>query len=223
MIYCRALWTNRWVAFNEVHLSNFYPMILGAFTYSGFSRPKWISVAKSAKLRKSMIEKRDPKKHLSLSVATCDLQILIRSLAPNKISQPVTKVLTQKTQSGMSQRSVAGSLNPIADCIMFNLYQSPRGGKDGLDLFKVTVLGSQKFYLLKQKSVPKANSFRRTGSPSKYMPYMCHALCERAFTQCKVKWVQHIIFLLHSSYLYVPVFNHYHNSTKLTRSEINYK
>jgi len=38
----------------------------------GFSQPKWISVLKSAKLRKSAAEKRDPKKHLSLSVAICD-------------------------------------------------------------------------------------------------------------------------------------------------------
>jgi len=35
---------------------------IGAFTCSGFS----------AKLRKSATEKRDPKKHLSLSVAICD-------------------------------------------------------------------------------------------------------------------------------------------------------
>ena len=40
---------------------------LGACPCSGFSRPKWITVAKSAKLHKSATEKRDPKKHLSLS------------------------------------------------------------------------------------------------------------------------------------------------------------
>jgi len=34
---------------------------LGAFVCSGFSRPKWISVTKAAKLRKSVTEKRDPK------------------------------------------------------------------------------------------------------------------------------------------------------------------
>jgi len=40
--------------------------ILGAFAWSGFS--KSISVAKSPKLRKSATEKRNAKKHLSLSV-----------------------------------------------------------------------------------------------------------------------------------------------------------
>jgi len=39
---------------------------IGAFACSGFSRPEWISVAK---LLKSAAEKRDPKKHLSFSVA----------------------------------------------------------------------------------------------------------------------------------------------------------
>jgi len=38
----------------------------------GFFASEWISVAKSAKLRKSATEKRDPKKHLSLSVAVRD-------------------------------------------------------------------------------------------------------------------------------------------------------
>ena len=41
-----------------------------AFACSAFSRPKLISVAKSAKLLKRATEKRDPKKHLSLSAAT---------------------------------------------------------------------------------------------------------------------------------------------------------
>jgi len=47
-------------------------ILLGAFACSGFSQPQWISVAKSAKLRKSTTEKRDLKKHLSLSVVICD-------------------------------------------------------------------------------------------------------------------------------------------------------
>ena len=38
-----------------------YQSLIGAFACSGFSRPKYISVAKSAKLRKSSTEKRDPK------------------------------------------------------------------------------------------------------------------------------------------------------------------
>jgi len=42
---------------------------MGAFTCSSFSRPKWISIAKSAKLCKSAT---DPQKHLSLSVAVRD-------------------------------------------------------------------------------------------------------------------------------------------------------
>jgi len=45
---------------------------IGAFTYSAFSRLKWVFVAKFAKLLKSTTEKRNPKKHLSLSVAICD-------------------------------------------------------------------------------------------------------------------------------------------------------
>jgi len=38
----------------------------------GFLQSKWFSVAKSAKLLKSATERRDPKKHLSPSVAICD-------------------------------------------------------------------------------------------------------------------------------------------------------
>jgi len=47
-------------------------LLLGAFVCSGFSRPEWISIAKSAKLCRSATEKRDPKKHLPLSVTICD-------------------------------------------------------------------------------------------------------------------------------------------------------
>ena len=43
--------------------------ILGAFACSGFSQPRCILVAK---LLKSVTENRDPKQHLSLSVAICD-------------------------------------------------------------------------------------------------------------------------------------------------------
>jgi len=42
------------------------------FTCSVFSRPKWISVAKSAKLLKGATEMLDPKKHHSLLVAIWD-------------------------------------------------------------------------------------------------------------------------------------------------------
>ena len=44
--------------------------MMGAVACSRFSRPK--SISKSAKLLKSAIEKLNPKKHLSLSVAICD-------------------------------------------------------------------------------------------------------------------------------------------------------
>jgi len=61
---------NLWVWYTSVQVSGHRvssPMstgylTIGAFVCSGFSWPKWISVAK---LRKSVTEKRDPKKHLS--------------------------------------------------------------------------------------------------------------------------------------------------------------
>jgi len=68
------VWVKQVCELSEVELTEFH-CILGAFVCSGFSRPKWISVAKSAKLRKSATEKRDPKKHLSLSVAVRDWSI----------------------------------------------------------------------------------------------------------------------------------------------------
>jgi len=46
--------------------------LTGPFEYSAFSQPKSISVAISAKLLKRATGKRNPKKHLSLSVAVCD-------------------------------------------------------------------------------------------------------------------------------------------------------
>ena len=49
-----------------------YPQLIGVFACSDFSRPKCITVTKSAKLCKSVAEKLDPKKHLSFLVAICD-------------------------------------------------------------------------------------------------------------------------------------------------------
>ena len=62
---------------------------LGACTCSGFWRPKTISVAISAKLHKSATEKRNPKRHLSVSVAICDRKHanrILRSKARKQIS-----------------------------------------------------------------------------------------------------------------------------------------
>ena len=47
--------------------------LIGAFARSGFLRPRWISVTKSAKLRaKARLKSAIQKKHISLSVANCD-------------------------------------------------------------------------------------------------------------------------------------------------------
>ena len=56
------------------------PPLIGAFVCSGFFKPKWILVTKSAKLLKSATEKRDPKKHLSLAI--CDQKHANRNLRP---------------------------------------------------------------------------------------------------------------------------------------------
>jgi len=55
---------------------------IGAFACSGFSWPKWISVAKCAILHKSTTGKCDPKKHLPLSIAICDQKHANRTPRP---------------------------------------------------------------------------------------------------------------------------------------------
>ena len=64
------------------------------------SRPKWISVAKSAKLGKSATKKRDPKRHLSLSAAICDRKNANRILRPkvgvSLVVQPNVKVIAKR-------------------------------------------------------------------------------------------------------------------------------
>jgi len=79
--------------------------ILGPFACSGFSRPKSISVAKSAKLRESVTEKRDPKKHLSLSVASCNQK------HANRIPQP--KVGICLVVRKMSRLPLRGSITML--------------------------------------------------------------------------------------------------------------
>ena len=68
----------------------------GAFACSGFSRRQWISVAKSAKLRKSMTEKRYPKKHISLSVAIHDRKHANRMPRPKVVVKANVKVTTKR-------------------------------------------------------------------------------------------------------------------------------
>jgi len=56
-----------------------FSQTIGTFACSGFSRPKF------AKLRKSVTEKRDPKKHLLLSVAIRDRKHANRILRPKLV------------------------------------------------------------------------------------------------------------------------------------------
>jgi len=69
---------------DSITIQNLRDGTSGAFACSGFSRSKWISVAKSAKLLKSPTEKRDPKKHFSPLVVICDRKHTNRILRPKE-------------------------------------------------------------------------------------------------------------------------------------------
>jgi len=89
-------------------------LFLGAFVCSGFSRPKWISVAKSARLRKSAAEKRDPKKHLSPSVPICDWKYT------NRIPRPKVGVsLAVRQMSRLQQRGLITTWRSKSKSVIF--------------------------------------------------------------------------------------------------------